>query len=48
MKKKEELVECRNCYGKGQVTRVQSYGAFNGFVNETCYICRGKGKVKKW
>lgn len=38
-------VTCIRCHGSGYMTELQSYGAFNGFVNKRCDNCRGTGKV---
>lgn len=38
---------CWKCGGSGRTSRLQSYGAFNNWVNENCVDCKGKGKVEK-
>lgn len=44
---KKEYEICNRCNGRGQTSRLQSYGAFNNWVYETCRECWGKGKVEK-
>lgn len=40
-----KIETCRVCHGRGQISSLRSYGAFNNTVYQRCRTCDGKGTI---